>query len=196
VSGHVFRIDPSKFRIGVAIASDFQEPAMTAGEFRERSKAVLVVNGGFFDESFRSMGLVVRGRKTMTPLRNAAWGILAIEEKKARILHRNEWNPKGVTDALQVGPRLVVAGEIQKFKPATPARRSAVGLTPDGKIEIAIAEKPILLEEWAQVMKRDCPDALNLDGGGSTQVSASVAGWVLNVDGLTAVPNMLAVWAY
>lgn len=198
ISAHVFRIDPAKFRVGLVLASDFKEPALTANEFRERSKAVLAVNGGFFAEAFRAMGLLFRNGKVLNPLRASAWGIFAVTDKGARILHRNDWDPKGVpeavTAALQVGPRLVVDGAVQKFKPAAPDRRSAVGITSDGKIEIAIAEKPVLMEDWAAFMKRDCPDALNLDGGGSTQIAAKISDWSLNVEGFTAVPDGLAVF--
>ena len=43
------------------------------------------------------------------------------------------------------------------------------------------------------VHKKDCPNALNLDGGGSTQISALVDGFEWNIEGYTAVPNALAV---
>jgi uncharacterized protein YigE (DUF2233 family) len=196
-SAHVFRIDLKKFRVGLLMAPDFGIAAMTAQDFRARSGAALVVNGGFFDEAFRGLGLLYRDGKTFQRLRASAWGIFAVSSLKAVILARKDWNPKDVAAALQVGPRLVVDGGLQEFKPAGPSRRSAVGVTEDGRVEIAVSEKPILMEEWAVFMKRDCPNALNLDGGGSTQISsssASGAGSALNVEGLTAVPNALAVF--
>ncbi len=196
-SAHVFRVDPSKFQIGLLTASDFSEKALTAGDYRSRARAILAVNGGFFDEAFRAMGLLYRDGKTLNPLRNAAWGVFSITAGTvggAKILHRNDWPPKGVSMALQVGPRLVVDGMVQKFKEAAPDRRSAVGVTEGGKVVIAVADKPMLLPEWAAFLKKDCPNALNLDGGSSTQIAAEVGGWTLNVEGLTAVPNAVAVF--
>jgi uncharacterized protein YigE (DUF2233 family) len=179
---HVFRIDLEKFLIDVLTAPSLKSSALTAREFRELKQAVMAVNGGFFDAAFRGMGLIVRDGKAIQPLRNAAWGIFTFSKG-------------GVTAALQVGPRLVVGGEIQHFKEAGPSRRSAVGITPEGKVEIAVAEKPMLLAEWAAFLKKDCPDALNLDGGGSTQISVHTADFDLNVEGFTAVPNALGVFA-
>lgn len=191
---HVFRIDPAKFNISLLMASDFGEKALRAEDYRRRGRALLVVNGGFFDEFYRSLGLLHREGQTRNPVRSSAWGIFAVSGGNVRILHRKDWNPQGVRTALQVGPRLVVDGTIQKFKENAPTRRSAVGVTYDGKVEIAVTDRLMLLSEWAVFMQKDCPNALNLDGGGSTQLAAEVSGWTLNVEGLTAVPNALAVF--
>ncbi|HSA58678.1 MAG TPA: phosphodiester glycosidase family protein [bacterium] len=194
LSAHVFRIDPAKFRIGLLTASDFSEKALSAADYRSRGRAVLAVNGGFFDETFQAMGLLYRDGQALNPLRNAAWGVFSMSAGGAKIFHRSEWNPNGVSMALQVGPRLVVDGMVQKFKEAAPDRRSAVGVTADGKVVIAVADKPMPLPEWAVFLKKDCPNALNLDGGNSTQIAAEVEGWSLTVEGLTAVPNAVAVF--
>jgi uncharacterized protein YigE (DUF2233 family) len=191
---HAFRIDPAKFRIGLIAASDYSDKALTAEDYRSRSGALVVVNGGFFDEAFRALGLFHRDGKTQSPLRNAAWGVFSMGVDGAKIQHRNNWTAKGVDVALQVGPRLVVDGAVQRFKEAAPDRRSAVGVTPDGWIIIAVADRPLGLPEWAEFLKKDCPNALNLDGGGSTQIAAGIEGWSLNVQGWTAVPNALAVF--
>ncbi|HEX5036952.1 MAG TPA: phosphodiester glycosidase family protein [bacterium] len=192
---HVFRIDLKKNRVDVLTAPVLNRSALTAREFREHTQAVLAVNGGFFDAAFQGMGLIVRDGKVLQPLRASAWGIFAVSKDEARILHRKDWNPKGVTAALQVGPRLVVDGEVQHFKEAGPSRRSAVGITPEGEIEIAVAEKPMLLSEWAAFMGKDCPNVLNLDGGGSTQISVHAGDFDLNVEGYTAVPNALGIFS-
>jgi uncharacterized protein YigE (DUF2233 family) len=193
-AAHVLRIDPAKFRIGLLAAADYARKALTAEEYRSRSGALVVVNGGFFDENFRALGLLHRDGKTQNPLRNAAWGVFSVGLDGAKIRHRNDWVPKGVDVALQVGPRLVVDGVVQRFKEAAPDRRSAVGVAPDGKVVIAVSEKALALSEWAEILKRDCPNALNLDGGSSTQLAAGIDGWSLIVEGLTAVPNALAVF--
>jgi uncharacterized protein YigE (DUF2233 family) len=195
-SAHIFRIDPKKFRVDLLLARDFGGTALTADSYRRRSGAVLAINGGFFDAGFRSLGLLHRRGQTLQPLREVSWGVFAVSAQGTRILSRTDWNPAGVETALQVGPRLVVDGAVQKFKEAEPSRRSGVCLTPEGKLEIAVAEKPILLSEWAAFLQKDCPNALNLDGGGSTQISAKVSDWSLTVEGLTTVPNALAVLPY
>lgn len=194
-AAHFFRVDLKELDADVLTAAGFGRAALSAAEYRDRAGAVLVVNGGFFETGFRGLGLLFRKGKTLQPLRASAWGILALSGGAAKILHRKEWSEKGIEAALQVGPRLVVDGEIQKFKESGPARRSGVGITSDGKLEIALSEKPMLLSEWAALLAKDCPNALNLDGGGSTQISARSGEFVLNVEGYTAVPNALAVFA-
>jgi uncharacterized protein YigE (DUF2233 family) len=193
-SAHVFRIDPKKFRVGLLVASDFGEKALTAGDFRGRGRAVLAINGGFFEADFRPLGLLFHDGKTLNPIRNSAWGVFTAGDDGAKVIHRKDWDPKGVAAALQVGPRLVVDGVVQKFRENGPDRRSAIGVTPEGKIVIAVVDKPILLSEWAAILAKNCPNALNLDGGSSTQLSATVKEWTLSVEGLTAVPNALAVF--
>jgi uncharacterized protein YigE (DUF2233 family) len=193
-AAHVFRIDPARFRIGLLTAADFTEKALAAGDYRARGGAVLAVNGGFFDETLRPLGLLYREGRVLNPLRNAAWGVFSVGPGGPRIVHRNDWNPKGAGVALQAGPRLVVDGQTQTFKETGPDRRSAVGVTADGKVVIAVAEKAVLLAEWAEFLGKDCPNALNLDGGSSTQLDARIGDWSLAVEGLTAVPDALAVF--
>jgi uncharacterized protein YigE (DUF2233 family) len=197
---HFFRIDPEKFRIDLLLASDYQMAALTAERFRQRSGALLVVNGGFFDEAFRSLGLLQRKGETVNPIRNATWGVFLLKGDRGRepaVIHRNEWKPEGVVTAIQVGPRLIVDGKIPPFKESAPHRRSAIGITKDGWVEIAVSEGALTLQEWARELQTDCVQALNLDGGGSTQLSVSLPpDFSVQVGGMTGVPNALAVFPY
>ncbi len=192
---HYFRIDPSRTRLDLLLASDHHVPHQSAKTFREKSGASLTVNGGFFDESFRSLGLLVKRGRIVNPLRNAGWGIFQIKNGRPAIIHRGEWSPEEVELALQVGPRLVVNGQIPSFKPESePHRRSAVGVTADGKLLIALCGTPIGIGEWAALLAREAPNALNLDGGGSSQISVKLKDFSLEVPGTTGIPNALAVF--
>ncbi len=195
---HSFRIDPKKQGLDLLVASGFGNPAMSAEDYRDKSGAALVINGGFFDERFHSLGLLHRKGKTINPLRNASWGIFLLNGKDgAKIIPQQDWereDPSSVVLALEVGPRLVVDGRIQSFKEGVPSRRSAVGITRSGWIEIALSESPISLKDWATFLQKDCLQALNLDGGGSSQISVSLPRLSLKVEGLTNVPNALAVF--
>ncbi len=192
-ASHFFRIDPRRLRIGLLLASDYGAAAMTADRYRTRSGALLSINGGFFDESFRSLGLLVRKGRIVNPIRNVSWGIFSLSEKGPSIIHPKEWTP-GASTAIQVGPRLVVDGKIPSFKEAAPSRRSGICITPDGQVEIGLAEGLISLRQWAEMMKKDCVQALNLDGGGSTQISVKAKNLNLELSGLTGVPNAIAIW--
>lgn len=196
VSVHLFRLDPTKFSLDLLIASDYGTTAMTAKKFQEKSGALLVINGGFFDESFRPLGLLIKKGQAVNPLRNADWGIFQIQKGTPSIIHRRDWKGEGVTTALQVGPRLVIDGKIPTFKQETePHRRSAIGVTPEGSILIAISEGPIPIRQWADFLKKFTRSALNLDGGGSSQLSVQEKGLTLDLPGTTAVPNVLAIFS-
>ena len=207
---HFFRIDPARYRLDLLLASDYKVAALTMENYRTKSGALFVINGGFFDESFRSLGLLHRNGQTINPVREVSWGIFLIDAKGPRIIQRKDWLPSravasavlreaawksdGVKTAIQVGPRLVVDGKVQTFKEAEPSRRSAIGITPEGLIEIVLSENLLTLKEWAETLQKDCPNALNLDGGGSSQLSAAFSGLSLKIDGMTTVPNAVAVF--
>ena len=193
---HLFRLDPHQKRIELLLAADYSASALSADQFRDKSGAQLVINGGFFDERSRSLGLIVRKGQQLNPLRRADWGIFQLKAGIPTILHRQQWSRDGVEMALQVGPRLVIDGSIPPFKPeAELHRRSAIGITPEGWIVIALSDRPIAIHSWAELLQKASRNALNLDGGGSSQISVKLDTFSLNLPGTTAVPNAVAVFA-
>ncbi len=198
-SGHFFRIDPKKYRIDLLLAADSGASALTAERYRERSGALLAINGGYFDEAFRSLGLLVRQSRLLNPLRNTSWGIFFLGGKSGTepaILHRRDWKPEGVRTAIQVGPRLVIDGSVASLKDSTAHRRSAIGITSEGMVLIALSDESVTLRKWAELLQKECRQALNLDGGGSSQISVNLPNFSLNLEGLTGVPNAIAVFPY
>lgn len=192
---HLFKIDPRQWSLDILVASHYGMTTLTAKEFREKSRATLVINGGFFNEHFKSLGLLVRKSEIINPLRKADWGIFQIQEKTASIIHRKEWTGLGVITAIQVGPRLLISGKIPFFKPEqNPHRRSAVGITETGEILVALSESPLYLSSWAKILQQWAVSALSLDGGGSSQLSATLPGFSLEVPGTTGVPNVVAIF--
>ncbi len=172
------RTAPSRIRIAAGATLD-------AAAWRQKSGAVAALNGGFFDPTGRSLGLrVARGRR-LHPLRAADWGVFLVRagrsgEKRAssgqaRIVHTRDFKSRrGVTEAIQCGPRLVVNGRPLRLKPQW-ARRTGIGVRRDGRVVVAVADGAMSFRAWAALWAaRDglnCRDALNLDGGGSTQMS-------------------------
>lgn len=197
-NGHAyfFRIDPRKFRFNILLASDFRASVMTSDMYREKNGAVLVINGGFFDEYYKSLGLLMRQGKIENPLRQTSWGVFSLGGKTGHeplIQATRDWRPEGAQLAIQVGPRLLVDGKIPHFKETIASRRSAIGITGDGFVEIAISDTPVTLQEWAEEMQKDCVQAMNLDGGGSSQLSVAHPALSFNIVGATGVPNAVAV---
>lgn len=185
--------------MGLLLASDYGTSPMTVRQYHERSGVLLVINGGFFDEFYRSLGLLVRQGRLLNPLRETSWGIFLLKEKgkEASIISHRDWKSADLPStmlAIQVGPRLVIDGKIPSFIESGPTRRSAVGMTRQGMVMIALTEGGLSLREWAELLAQECPWALNLDGGGSSQIAVKTGSFSLNVEGLTAVPNAIGVF--
>lgn len=198
VDGHAFRADPRRVRVEVLDARRADRPRATARELLAESGALVAVNGGFFDEDGAPLGLVVSDRVVRNPLRRVDWGVFAMRGGAASIVHTREYiaSPE-VQAAVQVGPRLVVGGRPTPLKPQT-SRRSAVCVHADGRVTLLVTgavEASDLARFLAAAVAGGglgCTDALNLDGGPSTQLSARAGEFSLDVGGGWPVPNAVA----
>ena len=128
----LIRFDLQRFRPEVVMLGP--ERTKTAAALRRDLSAVAAINGGFFDDDRRSLGLRIAGGKTAVPLRRGVdWGVLVVRPGRAAIVHSREFKPDArIEGAIQVGPRLVVAGQPLRLKPQS-ARRSAVALDREGR---------------------------------------------------------------
>ncbi len=200
---HAFQVDPAKARLDVVTANGGSPQGTTAFDLAKKKKAALVVNGGFFTAEHRSIGLLIQSGKTVNPIHKTSWwSIFGINNGTPFIA-----TPKGfraspeMSMAVQAGPRLVVDGFVPKLKEGL-APRTAVGTTKDNKVILLVTEgAPITLKELAKRMKGsryeaglECPNAMALDGGGSTQAYAKIKKFELLVDGLSYITNGVAVF--
>lgn len=199
---YAFQVEPKKLRIDVLTAASESE-GKSAEEFAKQNKALLAMNGGFFTPSHKSIGLIVKDGKELNPIHKTSWwSVFAIAGDRPAIYANKDFkNAKGVRMALQVGPRLVIDGTIPKLKEGA-STRSAVGITADGKVIFMITAGPgISLNEVARRMSLsryegglECPNAMALDGGGSSQLYAKIGKFELSLPGISKVPNGLAVF--
>jgi uncharacterized protein YigE (DUF2233 family) len=202
VSFEAVRIDLGLFREAVLDARDFGRKAMTAEEFVRRSGAAAAINGGFFMEHLEPLGLIISGGVEKNKLRKADWGVFLVRRGKPEIIHTRDYVPDpDISEALQVGPRLVISGAVPPLKKQV-SRRSALGITRHGRLILLTTRdsstKADALAEFLSRSERegglDCLDALNLDGGPSSQFSVH---WG-DVDAITpggyGVPNCVAVF--
>lgn len=174
---------------------------LDANEWRVAKKARAVINGGYFGKDGKSLGLRVCDGKKFGALHPANWGVFFIEKGKAHVLHTRDFarqykKLKGISQAVQCGPRLVVDGKTTDLKPQV-ARRTAIGIQSDGKIIIAISDGVLSFSEWANLWAGkngfSCRDALNLDGGGSTQISLKTQKKSLEVSASWPVPDAIVI---
>jgi len=195
---YAFRIDLNKSKLALVTAKNLEMKNASADQFAQHSKALLSVNGGFFDQDFKPLGLRITNKKLKNPLKGISWwGIFYVKDNKPYISNpKHFYQDEQIDFAIQSGPRLLIRGKIPSLKQGI-ADRSALGITADGKVVIIVSTNAAMTtEELARLLKAsplNCTDAINLDGGSSSQLYAHINSFHLNVHGFSNVSDAIVV---
>ncbi|MEO6906258.1 MAG: phosphodiester glycosidase family protein [Abditibacteriaceae bacterium] len=188
----VLRLDPSRLHVETG-------KSKTAEEWRQSTDSIAAVNGGFFDENNHSLGLRESEGKELSRLRHVNWGVFFVQDGKAHIMHTRDFrnvDQTTVSEAIQCGPRLVVDGHPTDLKEQW-ARRTGIGITATGKVLIAVCDNELPLRQWARFWAAKsglhCQQALNFDGGGSSQLSLKSDNSSHQIDGVWPVPDAVVI---
>lgn len=168
------------------------------------SGAVAGINGSYFHEDFRPLGLVASQGRVLHAFERAKLlsGVLLVKKNQIELLRSAQFVPDSApTEALQAGPWLLEEGiAVEGLNNERLARRSVVAT--DGKGHWALlATDPVTLAEMSGILSlRDLPGvwtirkALNLDGGSSTSlVALSDSKPVVLISSFGPVRNYLAI---
>jgi uncharacterized protein YigE (DUF2233 family) len=201
----------NQYQVGVIRAADYGRKTFDAKEAARLSKAVVTINANFFDEQGKPLGVVInrglvhqnihRGGNTLT-------GIFKVSRDQIEIVPRQIFSPDDALDAVQAGPRLITKGIIVKsLSNAESTRRSGVCIDSERRLVLFAVSSSLTgltFDELQQALASPsvrCQDALNLDGGGSTQLFISnqiAAGSDSNrevfIQGRDEVPVMLGLF--
>jgi exopolysaccharide biosynthesis protein len=189
-----FRTTPSRLQVAVGAPRE-------VSQWRRELKALVAVNGGFFDLSDRSLGLRVSNGERRSPMHGTRWSVFRIKAGKAAILPASDVAAalkRGVSyqQAVQCGPVLVKNRRVGDFKTQW-AQRTALGIQDDGRVVIAVTQGQMTFETWAQLWAaRDglnCRDALSLDGGSSTQLSLRAGKTTAELASGRVVPDVVLI---
>jgi len=198
----LLRVNLEKFPVRVIDSRVFGVARMAIKELAQKSQALAAINGGFFLPDYRPLGLLIIDGRETNPLRQTDWGIFLIQDNRPRIIHTKEFQNEGtISQALQVGPRLVVDDRELRLKKQS-AKRSALGITFKNEIILLNSEDT---EVYAQDLARifhlpesegglACRDALALDGGPSAQMFAEYRLLKIDLPGGWPVPNGIGVF--
>jgi len=195
---HVFRIDLKKNFLDLAMAKEISRPYASVDEFSQHSNALITINGGFFDRNHRPLGLRIAHQQELNPIKRISWwGIFYIKNQKPALTNLREFRKdKQIDFALQSGPRLLVNGKIPSLKPGI-AERSALGITTKDHVIMLVTDNtPMTTTELAELMQSpplNCNEALNLDGGSSSQLKAQIDSFQINVHGFSNVSDAIVV---
>ncbi|MBI4411773.1 MAG: phosphodiester glycosidase family protein [Deltaproteobacteria bacterium] len=197
---HVFKINPKQHDFRPLLAAP--EKYESIRRLADRTGAIIAVNANFFDPSGKPLGLVIKSGKEINPFKKISWwGVFYIEKGRPHIVHSSDWKSiKGITTAVQVGPRLVVGGKVPRLKPEK-SQKTAVGINEKGEVVLLTTLFPIEVGELAKLMAKPeskgglgCVAALNFDGGSSSQMYAHVGSFELRLPSYVGVPVGLGIF--
>lgn len=190
---HAFKIDLKKTEFSFCA----QHNAQKLSELAKAKQALLVFNSGFFDKNKQPLGLRINNGKIFSRLKRISWwGVFSIKKHRARIdSYRDFRRSKYTQFAIQAGPRLVYRNKLVSLRPGS-AERTALGITKDGDVILVVTEHSPITTRQLAIMMRDklhCQDALNLDGGGSTQLYANMNDFSREVSGRVIAPDPICI---
>jgi hypothetical protein len=159
----------------VARVIDNQNAQTDLANAMARANCVVGVNGGYFDEKFAPIGLLIVDGKTIAPLQHARLltGVLLGTSRGMQIVRTRELSaPPGTESAVQAGPFLVDLGKaVHGLESMRQARRTFAA---SGRSRLALGYcSEISLAQLAAILAIGFSDfkiqrALNLDGGSSS----------------------------
>ena len=175
------RFDPSKFSFHAvrALANDTPTTA-DVRTITQQVTGVAGINTHFFDENDRPLGLLIEnGQLQQRPHRSGRvlTGIFSIKRGMPSINLRERFQIEGASMAIQAGPRLIEEGKrVAMGDTDGTSRRSGVALTKANEVIIyaTVLRFPGASFDDIQAMLLDPAlgvwHAMNLDGGGSSQL--------------------------
>lgn len=175
-------------------------------ELTGRAKALLGVNGGYFDADFNPVGLYVMGGSIRRPFANRQLlsGLVVIGRTGRLEIRTKQETYQDAVYALQCGPLIIdPGGEIGiKNTPGPTARRTVLGIAETGELAV-ISTTAVSLRALAEVLHGHpaafgvgrLERALNLDGGPSTAMTALFTRPPLRIEALTPVRTALLFFA-
>ncbi|WP_267257297.1 phosphodiester glycosidase family protein [Coxiella endosymbiont of Ornithodoros maritimus] len=194
---YAWKINLRQYHFNIVTSKSLQQTALYAAQAAKIKNTVLAINGGFFTPDLEPLGLRISNNKALSSLKRIRWwGIFMIKNNRAAITspQNYRYSPE-INFAIQAGPRLIIDGRIPKLR-AGSAQRSALGVTPTGDIIIAITDNNLLLTatQLAILLKKlGCSNALNLDGGTSSQLFVHTNNFLLQIPSLRPVADLILV---
>ena len=197
-SGHAFRIDLDQADLRLVPAGDHPSGRRPVEQIAAPFPAVVAVNASFFDTEGRAMGLAVDEGRVMASSKQRSWGALVIDGTAGRIVLGGDIQDHRAHRLIVQGiPRLIVGGRVLQLKPQI-AERTAV--CAEGRSVVLVVSTRADATAFARFLADPpdkgglgCWDALNLDGGPSTQLVVKLPAMALSLPGGWGVPNALVV---
>lgn len=194
----LFKLDLKNFKIKIVQAKDYKKNSISAKEMVQKTGGLLAINGGFFDHSFKSLGLLVQDAKELNPLRPVSWwGIFSYDKSLTPRLdsYSGFKLPPNTEMAIQAGPRLVDEAQLIPLK-SNDSQKTFIAVSADRQVILGLTHLcSVDAAELAKILKKEVNvlEALNLDGGSSTQLYAKIGAFEKDLPSISSVANGLVV---
>lgn len=202
------RFDPKAIAPRILHGRDLQLNGASSKTFAEKSGALAAINANYFDEKGRPLAYLKISDKEInrSVSKHALYtGVFGMRDGSPFVIHRDEFNPSQVTEALQSGPLLLYRGAPVEVMPGLGryARRAVIGIDKDGRLIAAVTDAILGGLSFAELQELfanpkaqlETPDLLNLDGGGSAQLYLKAGKFEQSVVGTTEVPVAIGFFA-
>lgn len=174
----ILRFSPKYFKFNAVSSKQLGFKRADVKTLTEKSFGIAGINANFFDEFDNALGIVINQGIVINKVHQGGTllsGIFLIQDGEPKIIHKSAISQFQPEVAVQSGPRLIANGEILKVKePKVRSRRSGIAITKSGDILIyaTLLRFPGASFEEIQnmLLELKVTDALNFDGGGSSQL--------------------------
>lgn len=195
-----------RYTLRVIRSSDFGERRSFVNSLCNKTKAAACINASFFDEQGKPLGILINRGTLFQKLQNGGdtlTAVLAASKDRVRIVHRSAFNPEGILEAVQAGPRLLANGEkITGLKlPLFTSNLSGICIDSSARTilyRVTTSYFGTSLEELQDILRDPqigCLDAMNFDGGGSSQLYSALDGTnTIDLKGEDSVPVALGLF--
>jgi hypothetical protein len=178
----LYRSQLSKYTVEVIRAQRFGLRKAPVKELCKLAKAAVCINASFFDEQSRPLGLIIEKGALIQKVQrggNLLTGIFQLSRDNVSIISRDQFSQTKIFEAIQAGPRLLSNGALVAGlkEEDISGRRSGICIDKKKRVIFYAVTAPLfgisIREVQLRLIQQDigCIDALNLDGGSSTQLS-------------------------
>lgn len=174
------RFDPKLFSFQPVVAKDYGGENDDILNLAKKEGALAGINANFFDEKGNALGLIISNfvqKNRMHKGGKLINAIFYVKNSIADIVLRKNFDSSEVESAIQGGPRLIKNSRRIKLSfQLGSSRRSGIAITKDGQVILfaTMLRFPGATLRQVQDMLKDPAlnilHALNLDGGGSSQL--------------------------
>lgn len=173
-----FRSSLKDLKLKVIRASDYGQKRLKIKDLTMKSGATFGINANFFDEFDNPLGLIISNGNQLNKMHSTGsvlTGVFFLKNNFPQIVHRKNFNNISVEEAIQSGPRLLynykrINGLRNRERIS---RRSGICTFANYDIAFFISDRlgGISLERLQNALiDVGCKDAINLDGGPSSQI--------------------------